>query len=232
MNHMLRVMTALYFTNYLLNSFIVLVIYVVQIYYWPQIGITYTDQRVFNWFSFALGFMVITCLFYLGNMVITSRRVRGTHNQYICLLMSIFVVKFIFYSWAIDGLVLFFQSVRKERSQLKLEIMANGFIAMTVINIMDFMRLFACLLFSIVFHICCKVRAKRYRRRIESQNTELVNLTSSFQETHLRDVELYYRFLETRNLNNVGLLKKKFKVMRMEILHDKEDEHVCPICCD
>ena len=94
--------------------------------------------------------------------------------------MFIIVIKIIFYCWAIDGMVLFFQIVRKEKPNLKLQVMANGFIAMTVINIMDFMRLTACLLFALFFHVCCKVRARRYRRQIESNNTEIINLASSF----------------------------------------------------
>jgi hypothetical protein len=48
----------------------------------------------------------------------------------------------------------------------------------------------------------------------------------------LREAELYYRYLETRHLRNVGLLKKKFKVVRLESDLDKKIDHTCPICCD
>lgn len=48
----------------------------------------------------------------------------------------------------------------------------------------------------------------------------------------MRDVELFYRWLEMRNIEQTKTISKHFKVKQLERNSQDKDENLCPICCD
>jgi hypothetical protein len=157
MHAVAKVFLGVYFTYYTLLLIPLTVCYFVQ---FAQVKkdlpeMSDVDVSLFKWFRFGLYFAFAAfCVYSINLIVIAKIRIRS-RLYYILLFMLIMVVKIIYYSWAVDGVVLYLGDVRESESEIEYKVFQYGLTFLSILNLMDAARTAAMIIFVLVFHCIC-----------------------------------------------------------------------------
>jgi hypothetical protein len=105
--------------------------------------------------------------------------------------------------------------------------MSTTIFVLTIINIVDCIRLFMIIGLMVSIHVVCKRRARR-ELQITPNSEEYLNLSSESNPDMpnlFRDTENFYRYREM-NKGDGRLIKKQFKAVV------PPGDKTCSICCD
>ena len=94
---------------------------------------------------------------------------RSRNKTYLALLTVIaLAIKIIYYCWAVDGIILYFQYIASSNEVIKYEVFKYALAFLAIVNLLDGSRTLLLVLIVSVFHCYCRRRARRYRRGMEA----------------------------------------------------------------
>ncbi|CDW81084.1 pinus taeda anonymous locus 0_12675_01 genomic sequence [Stylonychia lemnae] len=232
-----RILASMYFTFYALLSIPLMVIYIVQLTQTSLKGedLTEVDHQMLTFIRAGMFFVSAAFFNYTVHMfVITQMRVR--RKLYFAVFFIILIaIKVLYNVWAIEGIVLYMGDMKTYSSDINFHVFSYGITFLSLINLMDIIRQGSILLFAIVFHITCKIKARKYRRRVVGDPTLLEE--SGLGNGFLKDAESMYRYFAVKDMYEKKQVSKVFKVVKLvgglrKSLKEVQNENVCPICCD
>ena len=161
-----RVFASVYVVFYALLAVPLTVCYCIQL---ASVRTTYQelsapDKGLRNWFLFGLCFALAALAAYSVHFAVQVKCAVRSRLYYILFFMFVLTVKLLYYSWALDGIVLYLGEVKDSQEDIQYVVFMYGLTFLSVVNLMDAMRMFSVLLFCSVIHCYCKVKAERFRR--------------------------------------------------------------------
>eukprot|EP00347_Sterkiella_histriomuscorum_P003409 403364406 len=241
--HIAKMLATVYFSYYALFSIPLMTIYTMQLNKADvrSSDLSQVDRDMLKFIKIGLYFVPACVVFYTINAAYLNRQQQQRSKFFfIFFFMTVMAIKILYYSWAVDGILLYLNEIRENTDEIQLEIFRYGITFISIVNMMDLIRIVACIVFAIIFHITCKVKARKYRTNVILNPNNLE--ASQFSEGILRDAENLYRYLAVKDLPNITKIKKSFKIINLNhrnvpqktIVKTKEekDDRMCPICCD
>jgi len=169
-----------------------------------------------------VSFLVFVSAFYGLVLAAISKYESQMGRFFHCICTIILLIKVFYYLWAIFGAILYFTDV-KFQEETSIQNMSTTIFVLTIINIVDCIRLLMIIGLMVSIHVICKRRA---RNSLQNNTEDYLNLSTNPDVPNLfRDTENFYRHREI-NKGNGRLIKKQFKAVV------PPGDKMCSICCD
>ena len=134
-------------------------------------------------------FSIIVTTFYGIHMLLLFRYRFSSRNYMAWLIVSIILIKVIYYSWIINGLILYFKEILNN-PDVTLEIFSKGIFFLCLLNSIDILRALVMIGTFCFMHCICLLSARRFRSRYDP-SIPLEDQTS-LRDSFMRDLETVY----------------------------------------